>query len=68
MAHVIEGRVTLTLVVGTALDIMSKVHPPLNELPKFTSRDEIRDVHCQWASDGSRAWEAEVRADILRDR
>jgi hypothetical protein len=97
MAHVIEARGIPTLVVGTALDIMSKVTPPraifvdhpvgrtfgppddrarnetvltaaLNELPKFTSRNEIRDIQCQWQADGSRAWEAELRAEILRDR
>jgi hypothetical protein len=97
MAHVIEARGTPTLVIGTALDIMSKVTPPravfvdhpvgrtfgpphdrarnetvltlaLNELPKFTSCNEIRDSHCQWQSDGSRAWESELRAEILRDR
>ena len=97
MAHVIEARGTPTLVIGTALDIMSKVGTPravfvdhpvgrtfgpphdrarnetvlaaaLNELPKFTSRNEIRDVYCQWQSDGGRAWQAEVRAEILRDR
>jgi hypothetical protein len=39
----------------------------LNELPKFTNRNEIRDIHCQWQSDGSRAWEAELRADMLSD-
>ena len=97
MAHVIEARGIPTLVIGTALDIMSKVTPPrgvfvdhpvgrtfgpphdrarnetvllaaLNELPKFTSRNEILDIDCQWQCDGSRAWEAELRAEMLRDR
>jgi hypothetical protein len=40
----------------------------LNELPKFTKRNEIRDIHCQWQSDRSRAWEADLRPEILRDR
>ena len=95
MAHVIEARDIRTLVVGTALDIMSKVRPPravfldhpvgrtfgpphdrvrneavliaaLNELPKFTTPNEMRDVHCQWQSNGGRAWEAELRAEIAR--
>jgi hypothetical protein len=97
MAHVIEARGIRTLVVGTALDIMSKVTPPravfvdhpvgrtfgpphdrlrnetvlraaLNELSKFSGPNEIRDIHCQWQHDGSRAWEAELRAEMLRDR
>jgi hypothetical protein len=40
----------------------------LNELPKFTTPNEIRDIHCQWQPDGGRAWEAELRAEMLRDR
>jgi hypothetical protein len=36
----------------------------LNELPKFTTPNEIRDIHCQWQSDGGRAWEAELRAEL----
>jgi hypothetical protein len=40
----------------------------LNELPKFTSRNEIRDVHCHWQTDGGRAWEAELRAEMVRGR
>jgi hypothetical protein len=40
----------------------------LNELSKFTTPNEIRDIHCHWQSDGGRAWEAELRAEILRDR
>jgi hypothetical protein len=97
MAHVIEARGTPTLVIGTALDIISKVTPPravfvdhpvgrtfgpphdrarnetvltaaLNELPMFTRRNQILDIQCQWQSNGSRAWEAELRDEILRDR
>jgi hypothetical protein len=96
MAHVIEARGIRTLVVGTVLDIMSKVRPPravfvahpvgrtfvhrmtrsqrsgsdggAERATKFTTPNEIRDVHCQWQSDGSRGWEVEVRAEILRDR
>jgi hypothetical protein len=84
-------------VIGTALDIMSKVRPPravfvdhpvgrtfgpphdrtrneavlntaLNQLPKFTERNQIHDLQCHWLADGSRAWEAELRAEMLRDR
>jgi hypothetical protein len=84
-------------VIGTALDIMSKVTPPravfvdhpvgrtfgppydrnrneavlkaaLDSLPKFTERNQIHDLECQWLPDGSRAWEAELRAEMLRDR
>lgn len=83
--------------IGTALDIMSKVTPPravfvdhpvgrtfgaphqrdrneavlaaaLNELAKFSDRNEIRNIDCRWLSDGSRAWEAELRAEMLGDR
>jgi hypothetical protein len=97
MAHAIEARGIRTLVVGTALDIMSKVRPPravfvahpvgrtfgpphdrvrneavlmaaLNELPKFTTPNEIRDLQCHWQLDGGREWEAELRAEMLRDR
>ena len=97
MAHGIEARGTPTLVIGTALDIMSKVNPSrevfvdhpvgrtfgprhdrarnetvlaaaLNELKKFSAPHEVRDIHCQWQSDGSHAWEAEVQAETLRDR
>jgi hypothetical protein len=94
---VIEARGIPTLVIGTALDIMSKVTPPravfvdhpvgrtfgppndrsrnqavlktaLNELPKFTDRNQIHDLQCQWQTDGNRVWEAELRAEMLRDR
>ena len=83
--------------IGTALDIMSKVTPPravfvdhpvgrtfgppqdrsrneavlkaaLESLPRFTERNQIHDLQCQWLRDGSRAWEAELRAEMLRDR
>lgn len=40
----------------------------LAALPSFTSAGEIRDLACQWASDGSRQWEDELRAEMLRDR
>lgn len=40
----------------------------LTELAKFTSLGELRDLHCQWSPDGSRAWEAELRAEMLHDR
>ena len=83
--------------IGTALDIMSKVTPPravfvdhpvgrtfgpphdrsrneavlkaaLDSLPRFTERNQIHDLHCHWLPDGSRAWEEELRAEMLRDR
>ena len=40
----------------------------LAELPNFTSAGEIRDLGCQWAPDGGREWEADLRAEILHDR
>ena len=40
----------------------------LDEIPKFTDCNQIHDIPCQWQSDGSRAWEAELRAEMLRDR
>jgi hypothetical protein len=40
----------------------------LAELPLFIGPGEIRDMGCQWESDGSRAWEDELRAEMLRDR
>jgi hypothetical protein len=40
----------------------------LSELPKFTSAGEIRELGCQWEPHGGRHWEAELRAEILRDR
>jgi hypothetical protein len=94
---VIEGHGIPTLVVGTALDIMSKVTPPravfvdhpvgrtfgrpgdrrgqeqilaaaLAELPNFTRANSIRELHHQWDSTGSRAWEGELRAELLGNR
>lgn len=47
------------------LAVLRKV---LAELPLFTGPGEIRDLGCQWESDGSRAWEDELRAEMLRDR
>ena len=40
----------------------------LAELPKFTSTGEIRDLGCQWVAGGSRAWETDLRAEMLHDR
>lgn len=40
----------------------------LVELPRFTRCGEIRDLRCDWAPDGSRAWEDELRAEMLHDR
>ena len=40
----------------------------LTELPKFAEPCEIRDLGCAWAADGSRAWEEELRAELLGDR
>jgi hypothetical protein len=40
----------------------------LAELPHFTREGEIRDLGVQWAADGSRAWEDELRAEMLHDR
>lgn len=40
----------------------------LDELPKFIRPGEIRDLGCAWAADGNRAWEEDLRAEILRDR
>ena len=83
--------------IGTALDIMSKVAPPrgafvdhpvgrtfgpphdrprnvevlgkaLAELPRFTRSGEIRAVPCEWQAGGSRAWEDELRAELLHER
>lgn len=84
------------MVIGTALDIMSRVASPraafvdhpvgrtfgaphdrrrhemilakaLAEVPSFTHRGEIRDLRCDWALDGSRTWEDELRAEMLHD-
>ena len=40
----------------------------LAELPHFTAAGQIRDPHFHWSPDGSRAWEDELRAEILHDR
>jgi len=40
----------------------------LEELPKFSRAGEIRDPGFQWLSDGSRAWEDELRAEMRQDR
>jgi hypothetical protein len=40
----------------------------LAELPLFIGPGEIHDIGCQWESDGNRAWEDELRAEMLRDR
>ena len=37
----------------------------LAELPNFSHCGEIRDPHLQWDPDGSRAWENELRAEML---
>jgi len=40
----------------------------LVELPNFSSIGEIRDPQFQWQSDGSRAWEEELREEMFRAR
>jgi hypothetical protein len=40
----------------------------LAELSRCTRSGGIRDVDCQWQADGSRAWEDELRAEILHER
>jgi hypothetical protein len=94
---VIEAAGIPTMVIGTALDIMSRVTPPraafvdhpvgrtfgpphdrqrnetvlaraLAELPHFTRSGEICDLGCNWSPDGSRAWEHELRVEMLHDR
>jgi hypothetical protein len=40
----------------------------LAELPKFSRAGEIRDLGCHWSADASRAWEDELRAEMLHDR
>ena len=40
----------------------------LAELPKFTRPCEIRDPGLRWSADGSRAWEEELRAEMLHAR
>jgi len=39
----------------------------LTELPQFTQPGMIRDLQCHWASDGSRSWEEELRAEMRRE-
>jgi hypothetical protein len=39
----------------------------LAELPNFIQPGEIRDPHFQWDASGSRAWEDDLRAEMLRD-
>ena len=39
----------------------------LAELAQFTRPGEIRDLYCNWSPDGSRAWEDELRAEMLHD-
>ena len=36
----------------------------LQELPKFTRANEIRDPLFQWSVDGSRTWEGELIAEM----
>lgn len=40
----------------------------LTELTRFGRGGEIRDLGCQWSPDGSRAWEEELRREMLHDR
>jgi hypothetical protein len=40
----------------------------LAELPSFTRSGEIRDLGCEWQAGGSRAWEEDLKAEILHDR
>jgi hypothetical protein len=40
----------------------------LAEWPCFTHSGEIRDLHCEWQAGGNRAWEADLREEMLRDR
>jgi hypothetical protein len=40
----------------------------LAELPRFTRPGEIRDLRRSWLADGSRAWEEDLRAEMLNDR
>ncbi|HEX2932020.1 MAG TPA: hypothetical protein VHV54_19995 [Candidatus Binatia bacterium] len=44
------------------------LHRALAELEHFTRPGEIRDLHCNWSPDGGRAWEAELRMEMLHDR
>jgi hypothetical protein len=40
----------------------------LAELAHFTRPSEIRNPGFQWSPDASRAWEDELRAEMLHDR
>jgi len=40
----------------------------LAELPNFNGPNQIHDIRCQWQPDGGRAWEVELRAEMLHDR
>jgi hypothetical protein len=40
----------------------------LAELPLFQQPRQIRDPRFQWSADGSRAWEAELREEMLAER
>lgn len=40
----------------------------LEELPKFTHANEIRDPGFNWSADGGRAWEQELLAEMRQDR
>jgi hypothetical protein len=39
----------------------------LGELPRFTTPGQIRDLRCRWSPDGSRQWEEQLSAEMLRD-
>ena len=39
----------------------------LAELANYSRPGEIHDLGCNWAPDGSRDWEDELRAEILHD-
>ena len=39
----------------------------LEELPKFTRANEIRDPDIRWSLDGSRAWEDELLAEMRNE-
>jgi len=40
----------------------------LAELSNFTQAGEIRDPGFQWSPDGSRAWQDDLRAEMLHER
>lgn len=39
----------------------------LAELPEFTQAGMVRDLGCNWARDGSRTWEEELRTEMHRE-